>query len=254
MTILDFAQRKRSSKSISMLTCYDAYTARILASTNIDCLLVGDSLSMVVYGKQNTFSATTKLMARHTKAVRTGAPQKFIITDMPFLTTRKGIASAVTSAGQLLRAGANAVKIEGFFGNEDIVQQLVVAGIPVMGHVGLTPQSMHRFGGFKKQGGTEDSAKKILTEAEGFQRAGAFAVVVECVPDELAANITHTLAIPTIGIGAGKGLDGQVLVLQDLLGMTFEAPGFARSVINGKELIARAVDEFVLATQQEALG
>ena len=217
-TILDFYERKKQGDGLSMLTCYDHWTAKILNDSPVDTLLVGDSVSMVLHGHPNTLAADTDMMRLHTSAVARGAPNKFIVSDMPFLSVRKGIQYAVETAEVLVRAGAQAVKIEGILGHEDIIRHLVESGIPVMGHLGLTPQFYHQLGGFKVQGRDTETSDLLFSQAKKLQELGVFCVVLECVPSLLAEKITQALSISTIGIGAGEGTDGQVLVLQDMLG------------------------------------
>ena len=218
MTTLDFLKFKQENKKISMITCYDATFARIVDQTDIDCILIGDSCSMVMHGESTTIPAKMEWMVEHTRSVRNGT-SKYIVADMPFLTTRKGIEYATDCAGQLLVAGANCVKIEGVFGQEEILRHLVMSGIPVMAHLGLTPQSVNAFGGFKVQGKSLEAARQIIEDAKKIEAAGASMVVLEGIPAKLAAIITKELSIPTIGIGAGAECDGQVLVYQDMLGM-----------------------------------
>ena len=185
---------------------------------------------MVMHGHDSTLSASVDLIRLHTEAVVRGAADKFVIADMPFLSFRKGVAAALDSAQNLMTAGAHAVKLEGVDGHEDVIQRLVQSGIPVMGHLGLQPQSVHAYGGFRVQGRSEESARDIRRQATALEELGAFAIVLECVPASLAREITKTLRIPTIGIGAGAGCDGQILVLQDLLGMNMDfQPKFARA-------------------------
>jgi 3-methyl-2-oxobutanoate hydroxymethyltransferase len=229
VTLPDFRRRKAQHQRISMVTCYDAAFAHLLAQTDVDCLLVGDSVAMVVHGHPNTLAADLPMMQLHTESVARGAAGKFIVADMPFLEHRKGQSEAVSAAQVLLRAGAQALKIEGAAGNLPIIQQLVESGVPVMGHVGLTPQFIHAFGGFKIQGREDAAAEKILAESAQLERAGVFALVVEGVPAALGTRLTEALGIPTIGIGAGPSTDGQVLVLHDLLGFTEKPPKFARA-------------------------
>lgn len=223
MNILDLITRKKEGKKISMVTCYDYTSALIAAKTNIDIVFVGDSLSMTMHGHENTVNCTVDMMALHIRAVAKGAPNKFILGDLPFLALRKGFESAMNAVEKLMQAGANALKFEGFVDDSNLLKHIVDSGVPVMGHVGLTPQFIHQFGGFRVQGKDDASAEKIFQEAVALERAGCFAVVLECVPTELAKKITETLEVPTIGIGAGPYTDGQVLVWQDLLGMN---PGF----------------------------
>ncbi|MCU0232868.1 MAG: 3-methyl-2-oxobutanoate hydroxymethyltransferase [Thermoanaerobaculales bacterium] len=245
MIVQDFARRKREGVPISMVTCYDSWSAALIAATDIDCVLVGDSLAMVVYGHPNTLPADVATMAAHTAAVRRGAPQLFVVGDLPFLSYRKGLEAAVEAAGALMRAGANAVKLEGAAGNLELVRHLVESGVPVMGHLGLTPQSVNLLGGFKVQGRGEAAAAALLSQARELAAAGCFALVLEAVPAELAAAVTAELAIPTIGIGAGARVDGQVLVLQDLLGITTAfRPKFVRTWLDGSGLIRDALQAY----------
>lgn len=244
MTSLDFAVRKNQNQKISMVTCYDATFAKLVNQSNIDCILIGDSLAMVMHGEKTTLPASIELMELHTKAVRNGAPDKFIVSDMPFLSTRKGKKYATDCAQKLLCSGANAVKIEGVFGQENIISHLVQSGIPVMSHLGLTPQFFNALGGHKRQGKTEDSAKKIIEEAKIAQDIGCFSVVLECIPKDLAKKITESVNIPTIGIGAGLDCDGQVLVLQDMLGLTDFKPKFVHHFLNGKDLVLEALNKY----------
>ena len=245
MNILDFAKRKCRGDKISMVTCYDYWSARILNSTDIDTLLVGDSLAMVVHGYDSTVHATVDMMATHVAAVKRGAPDKFIVADMPFLSVRKGLAPAMDAVGALMQAGGNCVKIEGADGQLDIMAHIVESGVPVMGHLGLTPQSVEAFGGHKVQGRSEGQAAAILDAAKAVQDAGCFALVLECVPAQLGRMISEQLAIPTIGIGAGADTDGQVLVLHDLLGMNAEfKPKFLRHYAQGEQTVADAVNHY----------
>ncbi len=244
MTILDFPLRKKNNQKISMLTCYDATFAAILGSTSLDCLLVGDSCAMVVYGEQTTLPATLSMMVRHTAAVRRAAGDTFITADMPFLSYRQGRSRAARAAGELLRAGANAVKLEGLTGNELVIEHLVHSGIPVMGHLGLTPQFYHSLGGWRVQGRDQASAEALMEQAQRLQLSGCFALVLECVPEALAAAITSALDIPVIGIGAGRAVDGQVLVLHDLLGFTSLKTSYARQYLDGAALVSSAVENY----------
>lgn len=227
-SVLDFKARKGKGR-ISMSTAYAHWEAKFLAASPVDCVLVGDSVATVVDGEPNTFAATPEIIARHTAAVARGlAGAKFIIADFPFLSARKGIAPAVECAGLLMRAGAHAVKIEGIDGHEDVVRHLVQSGVPVISHLGLTPQSVNALGGYKVQGKTDTTAADLLRQARAAEAAGASGLVIECVPAEVARVITEALAIPVIGIGAGPHTDGQVLVFHDLLGLN---PGFSAKFI-----------------------
>lgn len=245
MSASNFSRAKIECRKLSMVTCYDYTFARLLANTAIDAILVGDSAGMVMHGHCSTLSMNVELMRLHTEAVVRGAPAKFIISDMPFLSYRKGVPAALDSAHILIGAGAQALKLEGVNGHEDVIQRLVESGIPVMGHIGLQPQSIRSYGGFKVQGRCNEAAREIARQANTLQELGAFAVVLECIPAALAQEITCALRIPTIGIGAGSGCDGQVLVLQDLLGMNTDFhPKFARAFSYGARNVVDAVANF----------
>jgi 3-methyl-2-oxobutanoate hydroxymethyltransferase len=223
MNMLDFQKMKNERRKISMVTCYDYSSARAVAESNIDCILVGDSLAMVMHGHPTTLSATTAMMALHAAAVARGAPVKFIVADLPFLSYRKGLKDAMDSVQELMTAGAHAVKLEGVLGHADIVRHIVESGVPVMGHLGLTPQSINLLGGMKVQARTDAAVEILAAQARELEEAGCFSLVLECVPSEAARKVTELLKIPTIGIGAGPNVDGQVLVYQDVLGLN---PGF----------------------------
>lgn len=223
MNVLDFQKMKNAGRKISMVTCYDYSSARAVAASNIDCILVGDSLAMVMHGHPTTLSATTAMMALHTAAVARGAPTKFIVADLPFLSYRKGLKDAIDSVQELMSAGAHAVKLEGVRGHADIVRHIVESGVPVMGHLGLTPQSINLLGGMKVQARSDTAVEILAAQARELEEAGCFSLVLECVPSEAARKVTELLKIPTIGIGAGPNVDGQVLVYQDVLGLN---PGF----------------------------
>lgn len=241
----DFLLAKTQQRKLSFVTCYDYTFARLLSKSAIDGILVGDSAGMVMHGHPSTLSMTVDLMRMHTEAVVRGAAGKFVIADMPFLSFRKGCVAALDCAHALMSAGANAVKLEGVDGHEDVVQRLVQSGVPVMGHLGMQPQSVHAYGGFRVQGRDEDAARNIMRQAAALEELGAFAVVLECVPSKLAEEITGGLHIPTIGIGAGQACDGQILVLQDLMGMNVDFhPKFARSFIQGGRCVIDAVARF----------
>jgi 3-methyl-2-oxobutanoate hydroxymethyltransferase len=241
----DFIQAKASQRKISVVTCYDYTFARLLAGSSVDALLVGDSAAMVMHGHPSTLQADVPMMASHTQAVVRGASDKFVVADMPFLSYRKGLAVAMEAADQLMRSGAKALKLEGVAGHEDVIAHLVQSGIPVMGHLGLQPQSVHAIGGYCVQGRSEESARMIAAQAKQLEGLGAFAIVLECVPAKLARAVTAALKIPTIGIGAGADCDGQVLVLQDLLDMNPEfRPKFARPFGQLSGRIAEAVESF----------
>lgn len=244
-SILDFARAKREERPIVMLAAYDALMARLIAASEVDAILVGDSVAMVVHGFPSTIHATVEMMCVHTAAVRRGAPAMMVIADMPFLSVRQGRDEAVRAAGALMQAGATAVKIEGVAGHEEIIAHLIESGIPVMGHLGLTPQSVHQLGGHRLQGRTPEAAAQLKSDAETLEKLGAFALVLECVPAATAAKISGALTIPAIGIGAGPDTDGQVLVLADLLGLDAEfRPRFARRYLEGHAAVLGAVNTF----------
>ena len=240
-----FRKKKQTSSRISMVTCYDAWSAKILNGTDIDCLLVGDSLAVVMHGFDSTVHATVEMMELHVAAVARGAPNKFIIADMPFLSCSRGLEAAMDAVLRLMQAGANAVKIEGADHQLDIVRHIVESGVPVMGHLGLTPQSIHNLGGHKVQGKSAEDVDKVMRQARELQQAGCFSIVLECVPNKLGDCVSRSLNIPTIGIGAGPHTDGQVLVLQDLLGADPEfSPKFLRRYSNVHDVISSSVQRF----------
>jgi 3-methyl-2-oxobutanoate hydroxymethyltransferase len=243
--ITDFARFRAEGNPISMVTCYDAWSARIIADSPIDAVLIGDSVAMVMHGYPDTVHATTEMMASHTAAVRRGLGEKFIVTDIPFPEHRKGIQPAMECVDRLMKAGANAVKLEGAQGHLEVVSHIVQSGVPVMGHLGLTPQSVHQMGGYRVQGREEAAARQIELDAIALQEAGAFSIVLECVPAELAERITNALTIPTIGIGSGVHCSGQILVLQDMLGMNLGfRPKFLRTYAEGAESIQSAFEQY----------
>ena len=244
-SVLDFKKAKKNNQKISMMTAYDYSYAKIINDTSIDCILVGDSAAMVMHGYDSTVHATIEMMETHVKAVKKGAPDKFIIGDMPFLSFRKSIDYAMECVERLIHAGANAIKLEGLEGNEKIIQHIVQSGIPVMGHLGLTPQSVNMLGGYKVQGKSIKDSLSIAKNATLLEELNVFAIVLECVPSSLASEITSSLKIPTIGIGAGIDTDGQVLVLQDMLGHYKDlTPRFVRHYLNGYEYIFNALETF----------
>lgn len=241
--VTDLAQMKRRGERIAMLTAYDFTMSRLLDRAGIDVLLVGDSLGMVVLGHENTLPVTVDAIVHHTAAVSRGVSRALVVADMPFLSCHSGVRDAVLAAGRMVReGGAKAVKIEGGHAVLEVCQRLVEAGIPVMGHLGLTPQSVHQLGGFRKQAKTRDEALRLLESAQALQAAGAFALVLESIPDDVAAEATALLEIPTIGIGAGPHCDGQVLVSHDVFGLYDEhVPAFAKQFANlGEQMTAAA--------------
>ena len=245
MTIPEFQQYKKKGKKLTVVTAYDALFTRIVEQAGLDVILVGDSLGMVVQGKPNTLSVTMEDMLYHTRMVAQAAQRALVIGDMPFLSYQVSVEEAVRNAGRFLQAGAAAVKIEGGMAVIDRVEAMTRFGIPVMGHVGMTPQSVNQSGGYKVAGKSEREAEKILEEAKELEYAGVFALVLECMPVALASKITQALSIPTIGIGAGNACDGQVLVTHDLLGL-FERfhPKFAKQYVNLGEAIKEGIMQF----------
>jgi len=253
ITVPDLLQRKNQaagslskSHKITCLTAYDYPTARLLDEAGVEVLLVGDSLGMVVLGHESTLPVTLEDMLHHTRAVRRGARRALVVADMPYGSYHADTAESLRNAVRFVKeAGAEAVKIEGGERRLELIAKLTEAEIPVMGHVGLTPQSVNALGGYRVQGKTPDAAEQLIRDARAVEAAGAFAVVLEAVPRELAARITRDLRIPTIGIGAGPDCDGQVLVLHDILGLTFSPlPKFARRYANLGELISKAALEY----------
>lgn len=229
MTIPEFQRYKHDKKKLIVVTAYDALFTRIVEQAGIEAILVGDSLGVVVQGKTNTLSVTMDDMLYHTKLVAGAAQRALVIGDMPFMSYQAGSEDALRNAGRFLQAGAQAIKLEGGAVVADHVAAMTSIGIPVMGHIGMTPQSVHRYGGYKVQGKESDHALVLLNDAKALEAAGAFAIVLEAIPAELAKTITEQVAIPTIGIGAGPHCDGQVLVLYDLLGLFDEfVPKFVK--------------------------
>ncbi len=247
ITILDLKKMKYERDKISMLTAYDFRTSVMLDACDVDILLVGDSVGNVVMGFENTLSVTVDNMLYHTKAVVRGRKRALVVADMPFMSYQVSIDEARRNAGILIKeGGAEAVKIEGGENVESVVKALSDIDIPVMGHIGLTPQSIHRMGGYKVQGKEERQQEKLLADALSVERGGAFAVVLEAIPQKLAAKITEKLKIPTIGIGAGPDCDGQVLVINDLLGLSGKfRPKFVKQYVQLEPIIKKAVSEYV---------
>ena len=229
-TVLTFKDQKEKKDKITMLTAYDYSTAKLIDEAGVNSILVGDSLGMVCLGYEDTISVTMEDMIHHTRAVSRGVKNALVVADMPFMSYQTSVYDAVVNAGRLMKEGrANAVKLEGGLEVVDQIKAIVDASIPVVAHLGLTPQSVNAFGGFKVQGKSEEAARKLIESAKAVEKAGAFAVVLECVPAKLAKLISEKLTIPTIGIGAGNGCDGQVLVYQDMLGMFSDfVPKFAK--------------------------
>jgi len=246
ITINQVKEMKQKGEKISMLTAYDYATAKIIDEAGIPLILVGDSLGMVVLGYESTIPVTMEDMLHHTKAVVRGTKQALVIGDMPFMTYHVSIEDALRNATRFIQeAGAQTIKLEGGVTVAEKIRRIVDCGIPVMGHIGLTPQSIHQFGGFKVQGKTPEAAKKLLDDAQAVAEAGAFAVVLETVPAPLTALITQKISIPTIGIGAGIGCDGQVQVINDLLGsFTDFVPRHAKQYAKLADIIRSAVTEY----------
>jgi len=246
-TIKDITRMKKAGEKITMLTAYDASFAQLLDSAGVDVLLVGDSLGMVLLGYESTVPVSMDEMIHHASAVKRGTQNALLVGDMPFMSYQVSIEEAVRNGGRFLKeAGCDAVKLEGGIEVCETVQALVRAGISVMGHIGLTPQTAGQLGGYRVQGKDAESARKLLADAQALEKAGAFGVVLECIPDSLAGLITESLTIPTIGIGAGVNCDGQVLVSHDLLGM-FEkfVPSFVKKYANLAPQMKEAVTSFM---------
>jgi len=243
LTVLDLRKKKADHNKIVMVTAYDATMGRLVDAAEVDAVLVGDSLGMVIQGEPNTLSVTLDQAVYHTRCVSRGVKRAHLIADMPFMSYQVSPEQALISAGRLMQEGrAQSVKLEGGVVVADAIRKVVSAGIPVVGHVGLTPQSVHAMGGFRIQGRTEDAADRVMQDALAVEQAGAFLIVLEGIPRDLAAEITARLSIPTIGIGAGVECDGQVLVCNDLLGMDLSfAPKFVKRFARIEEV---AVDAF----------
>lgn len=246
VTISDIREMKQKGEKITMLTAYDYALARLVDQAGIPLILVGDSLGMVVLGYESTIPVTMDEMIHHTKAVTRGAKKSLVIGDMPFMTYHLSVADALRNAARFIQeGGAQAVKLEGGENVAETVKRIVQCGIPVMGHIGLTPQSINQLGGFKAQGKTPEAAIKLLKDAKALESAGAFSVVLEAVPAPLAKLITEKIGIPTIGIGAGKDCDGQVQVISDLLGLyTDFVPRHAKQYARLFEQITKAVSDY----------
>ena len=244
--IQHFVKAKQAGQKLVALTAADYPFAQLIDRAGVDLLLVGDSLAMTTLGYSNTLPLTLTELIHHCSAVRRGVRRAFLVADLPFMTYQVNREQALISAGRLIKeAGANGVKLEGGYPQMvDTVTALVKAGIPVLGHVGLTPQSVHQMGGYRRQGTTEKSAQRLLHEAKDLQEAGAFALVLEHVPAAVGQEISQQLTIPTFGIGAGAGCDGQILVTNDLLGLSEQMPPFAKVYANLSETIVSAVEQF----------
>lgn len=250
-TVLTFLEAKQAGRKLSLLTAYDYSTAKLMDEAGVNGILVGDSVGMVALGYKDTLPVTMEEMIHHSRAVSRGVTNTLLITDMPFLSYQTSVRDAVLNAGRLVKeGGAHAVKLEG--GREFCpqIRAIVEASIPVMGHLGLTPQSVHMLGGFKVQGKSEETARKLLADAKALEAAGAFAIVLEGIPAKLAALITKAAGIPTIGIGAGKECDGQILVYQDMLGMFSDfTPKFVKRYADLGPVMRNAFAEYIAEVQ-----
>ncbi len=246
VTVRTFDEAKATGEKLTMITCYDYSTAKLVDKSGIDSILVGDSLGMTMLGYEDTLSVTVEDMIHHSAAVARGAKHPLIICDMPFMSYSTGIRDSVINAGRLIAEGhAHAVKLEGGVEVKDVIKAIVDAKIPVCAHIGLTPQSVNAFGGFRVQGKDEATVAKLFADAKAVEEAGAFAVVLECVPAALAKKLTEMLSIPTIGIGAGVDCDGQVLVYQDMLGMFDDfVPKFVRQFAHVGEVMVQGFKDY----------
>ena len=252
-SIQNFYQMKQAGEKITMITCYDYTSAKLLERSGVDCVLVGDSAAMVMHGYPDTTNATVEMMAMHTKAVARGLQNTFIIGDMPFMSYRKSQSETMDAVAVIVQAGANAIKLEGAVGNLETISYIVKSGVPVMGHLGLTPQHVNALGGFKVQAKQQAAAEKLIQQARQCQDAGCFAIVLECVPAQLAKQISEQLSIATIGIGAGSGTDGQVLVYQDLLGMQSSfKPKFVKHFLQGETVITDGLKQYINEVKNQA--
>ena len=251
-TVSTLLKQKQSGDKITMLTAYDYTTAKIMDECGVNAILIGDSLRMVMLGYENTLPVTMEDMIHHTAAVSRGAENAFVVADMPFMSYQVSVQDAVINAGRLIKeGGANAVKLEGGAEVRDRIRAIVNASIPVVAHLGLTPQSVNAFGGFKVQGKSLDKARKLIADALEIQEAGACAVVLEGIPAKLADIITKKLFIPTIGIGAGNGCDGQVLVYQDMLGLTTgHTPKFVKRFAEVGALMRQGITDYISETKE----
>ncbi len=247
VTTFDLREKKRKGEKSTMLTAYDYSQAKVVDEAGVDMILVGDSLGMVMLGYETTLAVTLEEMIHHGKAVVKGSQRAMVVMDLPFLTYQVNRDDALRNAGRVIQeTGAQAVKLEGGIEVIGAVKGIVEAGVPVMGHLGLTPQSVGQLGGYKVQGKDKEAAKKMIEDAKALEEAGAFGIVLECVPWELAAFITEQLSIPIIGIGAGKKCDGQVLVFHDVMGLFDEfRPKFVKQYLNLREEMVKGIKEYV---------
>ncbi|MEG2018554.1 MAG: 3-methyl-2-oxobutanoate hydroxymethyltransferase [Clostridium sp.] len=252
-TIVTFKDAKKKCEKITMLTAYDYSMAKLIDNAGVNGILVGDSVGMVCLGYEDTISVTMEDMIHHTKAVSRGVKNALVVADMPFMSYQTSIYDAVVNAGRLMKEGrAHAVKLEGGISMCDRIEAIVKSSIPVMAHIGLTPQSVNAIGGFKVQGKNEEAAKELIEAAKAVERAGAFAIVLECVPSKLATIIRKEVSIPTIGIGAGAECDGQILVYQDMLGIFSDfTPKFVKKFANVGDAMTEAFKEYINEVQAE---
>ncbi|MCQ4935182.1 MULTISPECIES: 3-methyl-2-oxobutanoate hydroxymethyltransferase [Anaerotignum] len=246
-TVLTFKEAKSQGKKLTMLTAYDYSMAKIIDESGINGILIGDSLGMVIKGDEDTLAVTVDEIIYHTKAVKKGAKNALIVSDMPFLSYHTSIGDAIYHAGRMVKeGGAHAVKLEGGANVLPQVRAIVAAQIPVMGHLGLTPQSVNAFGGFKVQGKSEETAKQLIADAVALEEAGAFSIVLEGIPAKVAELITKAVSIPTIGIGAGRACDGQILVYQDMLGMFDNfVPKFVKQYASVGKIMGEAIGMYI---------
>lgn len=246
-TVLTFKEAKSQGKKLTMLTAYDYSMAKIIDASGINGILIGDSLGMVIKGDEDTLAVTVDEIIYHTKAVKKGAQNALIVSDMPFLSYHTSIEDAIYHAGRMVKeGGAHAVKLEGGANVLPQVRAIVAAQIPVMGHLGLTPQSVNAFGGFKVQGKSEETAKQLIADAVALEEAGAFSIVLEGIPAKVAELITKAVSIPTIGIGAGRACDGQILVYQDMLGMFDNfIPKFVKQYASVGKIMGEAIGMYI---------
>lgn len=251
-TITTFKEQKLKGDKITMLTAYDYSTAKLMDNAGINGILIGDSLGMTMLGYEDTLSVTMEDMIHHTACVARGAKNALVVADMPFMSYQVSVEEAVRNAGRLMKEGrAQAVKLEGGASVCKQIKAITEASIPVMAHLGLTPQSVNAFGGFKVQGKSLEAARTLIEDAKRVEEAGAFSVVLECVPAALAKIITETISIPTIGIGAGAGCDGQILVYQDMLGMYSDfTPKFVKKFANVGQVMAQAFSDYIKETKE----
>lgn len=248
----DIVRAKQRGEKIVMVTAYDYPSARIVDEAGVDAILVGDSVGMVVHGLESTLQVTMDMMLLHVAAVARAKPRALVVGDMPFMSYEASINEAVHNAGKMLAMGADAVKLEGGQEYSDVVKALTRTGIPVMGHIGLTPQKHKLLGGYRLAGKTAEEAKKIIQDAEALEEAGAFAIVIEFTAHEVARKITQRLSIPTICIGSGPYCDGQVLVLHDLIGLSLSPPPFAKKYLDTAKMIREAVTRYANEVRQGA--